>query len=81
MPAKGDPIHAACSTQGVHMVDTVGAGDGFAAVFILGTLRNWSVAYTLAQANRFAAAVCSIRGAIPDDPEFYQPFQTDWQTQ
>lgn len=81
MSAQGDGIHAACSTQAVHMVDTVGAGDGFAAVFILGTLRNWSAAYMLAQANRFAAALCEIRGAIPDDPEFYRPFQQDWKTQ
>ena len=63
------------------MMDTVGAGDGFAAVCILGTLRNWSAAYTLAQANRFAAALCSIRGAIPDDAEFYRPFQQDWKIQ
>lgn len=78
LPANGDGIHAACSTQALNIVDTVGAGDGFAAVFILGTLRQWSADYTLAQANRFAAALCGIRGAIPDDPGFYLPFQENW---
>lgn len=60
------------------LVDTVGAGDGFAAVFILGTLRGWPADLTLSRANRFAAAVCGIRGAIPDDPAFYRPFLQEW---
>lgn len=60
-------------------VDTVGAGDGFAAVFILGTLRSWPASLTLPRANRFAAALCGIRGAIPDAPGFYQPFQDEWE--
>lgn len=60
------------------MVDTVGAGDGFAAVFILGTLRGWPAGRILSRANRFAAALCGIRGAIPDDPGFYQPFLKEW---
>ncbi len=58
--------------------DTVGAGDGFAAVCILGLLRCWPATITLPRANAFAAALCSIRGAIPDSAEFYQPFAIDW---
>ncbi len=61
------------------IVDTVGAGDGFAAVFILGTLRGWPASLTLSRANRFAAALCGIRGAIPDAPGFYQPFLKEWE--
>lgn len=60
-------------------VDTVGAGDGFAAVFILGTLRSWPASLTLSRANRLAAALCGIRGAIPDAPVFYQPFLDEWE--
>jgi fructokinase len=61
------------------IVDTVGAGDGFAAVFILGMLRGWPARLTLSRANRFAAALCGIRGAIPDEPSFYRPFQEEWE--
>jgi fructokinase len=60
------------------LVDTVGAGDGFAAVCILGTLRQWPVAKTMERANTFAAAICEIRGAIPDHADFYQPFTQEW---
>lgn len=79
MNADGIKTQAEGSALADRFVDTVGAGDGFAAVFILGTLRGWPTSYTLTQANRFAAALCGIRGAIPDDQAFYQPFQEAWQ--
>ncbi|MCE7913227.1 MAG: carbohydrate kinase [Nitrosomonas sp. PRO4] len=58
--------------------DSVGAGDGFAAVYMLGQLRNWPIDLTLARANKFAAALCGIRGAIPDSGDFYLPFIAEW---
>lgn len=61
------------------MIDTVGAGDGFTAVFIAGTLRGWPAAVTLARANAFAAALCGVRGAIPDEPGFYDAFLEVWE--
>lgn len=57
-----------------HMVDTVGAGDGFAAMCILGILKNWPADAMLHRANAFAAALCGVRGAAPADADFYQPF-------
>jgi fructokinase len=60
------------------LVDTVGAGDGFSAVYILGVLLGWPVRLTLARANAFAAALCGIRGAVPPEPDFYEPFMEDW---
>ncbi len=42
------------------MVDTVGAGDAFSAVFILGLSKGWSTALTLERALEFAAAVCTV---------------------
>ena len=60
------------------LVDTVGAGDGFTAVFITGTLLGWPSAVTLSRANAFAAALCGVRGAIPDDPGFYDSFLKAW---
>ncbi len=62
------------------VVDTVGAGDGFASVYILGLLRGWPIMLTLSRANVFAAALCEIRGAIPDSSDFYEPFIADWKT-
>ncbi|WP_293006164.1 carbohydrate kinase [Nitrosomonas sp.] len=62
------------------VVDTVGAGDGFASVYILGLLRGWPIMLTLSRANAFAAALCEIRGAIPDSSDFYGPFIADWKT-
>lgn len=61
------------------LVDTVGAGDGFAAVYMLGLLRGWAPAETLARADAFARALCQIRGAVPDSQGFYEPFLRDWQ--
>jgi fructokinase len=61
-----------------NLVDTVGAGDGFSAVFILGMLRGWPVAERLARADAFARALCQTRGAVPDSLDFYAPFIRDW---
>lgn len=70
--------HTGIKVPIANLVDTVGAGDGFSAVFILGTLRRWSIATTLERANTFAAAICGIRGAVPDHTNFYAPFLADW---
>lgn len=61
------------------LVDTAGAGDGFAAVFMLGTLRGWPLTERLARADAFARALCQIRGAVPATQDFYLPFIRDWQ--
>jgi fructokinase len=61
------------------VADTVGAGDGFAAVYILGALRRWKPLTTLQRANQFAAAICGIRGAIPEQADFYEPFVREWE--
>jgi fructokinase len=61
------------------VVPRAGAGDGFAAVFILGTLRGWPLADRLARADVFARALCQIRGAVPATQDFYTPFIRDWQ--
>jgi len=74
----GKKVEAGVNNKVAKVVDTVGAGDGFAAVFILGTLRHWPVAKTLECANAFAAAICEIRGAIPDHADFYEPFTREW---
>jgi fructokinase len=63
---------------GIQVVDAVGAGDGFAAVLILGLLRGWSVGDTLERAQGFASAIVGRRGATIDDPAFYADFTRSW---
>ncbi|MDN5753331.1 MAG: PfkB family carbohydrate kinase [Nitrosospira sp.] len=60
------------------ILDTVGAGDAFSAVFMLGVLHGWTVPVTLQRAHRFAGAICQIRGAIPEHNDFYKPFLDEW---
>ncbi len=75
---SGKKVEAEATNLITKLVDTVGAGDGFAAVCILGALRRWPVTMILQRANAFAAAICEIRGAIPDHAEFYRPFTEKW---
>ena len=60
------------------VVDTVGAGDAFTSVVMLGLLRGWDVPLMLEHAQAFASAITGIRGATHNDPGFYQPFIDDW---
>jgi len=50
----------------VNVVDTVGAGDAFAAAFMHGLSLNWPAAEIASFANRVGALVASRHGAIPD---------------
>lgn len=60
------------------IIDTVGAGDAFSAVYILGLLSLWPAEKILTRANQFAAALCGVRGGVPAD-SFYLPFLQQWQ--
>lgn len=60
------------------IVDTVGAGDAFSAVFLFGQSHGWPLSLTLARANAFAGAICGISGAVPADIAFYQPWIAAW---
>lgn len=62
----------------IKVQDTVGAGDAFAAVFIVGRLLGWPAAQTLERAGAFASAICGIRGAVPQDENFYNAFLQQW---
>jgi len=60
------------------IADTVGAGDAFAAVAILGLLRGWGWETTLARAVAFAAEICRIRGAVPRERTLYERTLRAW---
>ncbi|MBS3758626.1 MAG: carbohydrate kinase [Desulfobacterales bacterium] len=54
------------------IVDTVGAGDAYAAVLALGYLRGWPPEKILSNATMFSASICRIEGAVPENIAFYQ---------
>ncbi|XOF35278.1 MAG: PfkB family carbohydrate kinase [Candidatus Electrothrix sp. YB6] len=58
--------------------DTVGAGDAFTSVLLLGLLHSWTLQDTLARAQQFASAVVGLRGAVSTDSRFYQQHLQSW---
>lgn len=60
------------------VIDTVGAGDAFSAIFLLGRVRGWPLELTLARANEFAGAICAVTGAVPRDMNFYDKWVGRW---
>lgn len=60
------------------VVDTVGAGDAFSAVTIMGLLKAWPLEIVAQRAVDFAAAVCRMRGATGRDPTLYQHYLRKW---
>jgi len=63
----------------IEVVDTVGAGDAFAAVMLLGIAEHWPLSLTLQRAQDFASALVGQRGATVADPMFYRKFVDAWQ--
>jgi len=59
-------------------LDTVGAGDAFAAVTIVGILHGWSAEVALRRALEFGAFMCTVRGAVVTDLEPYQRLRQRW---
>ena len=65
-------------TVNTQVVDTVGAGDAFASVFLLGLSKEWAIETTLARAQDFAGEIVTRHGATINDLEFYQKFSQQW---
>lgn len=75
--AGNDSVEAP-GAQVQRLVDTVGAGDAFSAVVIMGILNDWPLTTSLARAAAFAAAVCGQRGATQKDGSFYRRARQEW---
>lgn len=56
-------------------MDTVGAGDAFAAMMTAGLILGWHKQKVLEKASEFSARVCEFPGALPTEPDFYKPFK------
>ena len=78
--ASGTTI-ASGKPAAIRIVDTVGAGDAFTAIVVLGETLRWPLTLALARANDFASAVCTLRGAVADNIDFYQRWAESWQLQ
>jgi len=62
----------------IDVVDTVGAGDAFASVIVLGLARGWPLQQILDRAQAFASAIVGQRGATVSDPDYYRAFLDSW---
>jgi fructokinase len=72
-----DPIQVSPG-RNVDKVDTVGAGDAFTSVIILGLVNQWPLQLTLQRAQDFASKIVGQQGATVADEAFYRPFVVDW---
>jgi len=61
--------------EAIKVVDSVGAGDAYAAMLAAGLLQVWRPEEILDRASLFASRICKIKGAIPDSASFYEPFK------
>lgn len=75
--ANGEVLTVAPSAQ-TQVVDCVGAGDAFAAVLMLGIIKQWPMKLTMQRAQEFALALVGQRGATVQDRRFYQRFIEAW---
>lgn len=66
-PVKADKI-----------IDTVGAGDAFSSVFLLGIYCEWDITTTVNHAQQFASAIVQQQGATVKDRNFYESFIQEW---
>ncbi len=70
-------IHARTDeNKSLKIADTVGAGDAYAAMAAAAQLSGIGDEQAMTMAHEFAAGICEIQGAIPQDSAFYTPFLT-----
>lgn len=61
------------------VVDSVGAGDAFASVVILGLLNGWPLEMLMERAQSFASRLVQQQGATVAERAFYQPLIEKWE--
>lgn len=69
---KGNPVPVK------KVVDTVGAGDAFSAVMIVGFIHGWSPGIAMSRALEFASLICAVRGATIPDSSRYKELLAKW---
>jgi len=67
--------------ENIPIMDTVGAGDAFSSVLLLGLMNDWPLHTTMERAQEFASGVVGQHGAISHDEQFYQTLRNKWNLQ
>ncbi len=62
------------------LVDTVGAGDAFSSVCIMGFMQGWNEETILQRATAFASRICQQQGATSEDEGLYHRFLGEWES-
>ncbi|MFZ6749861.1 PfkB family carbohydrate kinase [Undibacterium sp. Ren11W] len=75
---QGRYFSASSFSSTTPVIDTVGGGDAFSAVFLSACYYGWPLATGLRRAHEFASAVCGIRGAVSSDPDFFKQWMQRW---
>jgi fructokinase len=70
---------AASQDNEINIVDTVGAGDAFSSIVILGLMNKWPLQQIIERAQAFASAIVQQQGATVTDKSFYADFSQSWQ--
>jgi fructokinase len=65
-------------SRDLQVVDTVGAGDAFSAVVILGLIHQWPMSETLQRAQAFASEIVQTRGATISNQQIYTDLLRGW---
>ena len=68
---RDDPVEVVPKKQS-RIVDTVGAGDAFTSMVLLGLLHRWPLEQTMKMAQTFASHICGQRGATSLDGRMYR---------
>jgi len=66
-----------CKPEAYKVIDTVGAGDAFAAISCIGYLHKWELTKINKLANEFASQICLINGALPKNDSVYDRFREE----
>lgn len=61
-----------------NLVDTVGAGDAYSAILCLGYLHQWDIEKINHMATNFAADMCTVEGAIPQEDSIYNKYKNEF---
>ncbi len=75
---KNQQIFVALPKRVAELADTIGAGDAFTAVFLIGLIEKWTIDESLQRATEFASSICQIQGALSHDPTFYRTYLQKW---
>ena len=62
-------------TSNISPIDTLGAGDAYAAILCLGYLNEMPIDEINKLANEFASSICMVNGALPKDNSIFEKYR------